>query len=97
MVKNVLKGMLIGIANIIPGVSGSMMLLILGYYNPILDTIKAFFNSLLELNFNGLFATMLILVPFGIGVLVGMVVIAKVIEVVFKKFSLMRLLQHLRQ
>lgn len=71
---------------VIPGVSGSMMLLLLGYYNPILDTIKAFFVAVLNLDFPALFGTILILAPFGVGVLVGMVAIAKVIEIVFERF-----------
>ena len=71
---------------VIPGVSGSMMLLLLGYYNPILDTIKAFFVAVLDFDFPTLFGTVLLLAPFGIGVLVGMVVIAKMIEMVFERF-----------
>ena len=71
---------------VIPGVSGSMMLLLLGYYNPVLDTIKAFFMAVLDFDLVTLLETVLILAPFGIGVLVGMVVIAKVIEIVFERF-----------
>ena len=81
-----LVGVLASATMVIPGVSGSMMLLLLGYYNPILDTIKAFFVAVLGFDFPSLFSTMLILVPFGIGVLVGMVVIAKVIEIVFERY-----------
>lgn len=72
---------------VIPGVSGSMMLLLLGYYNPVLDTIKAFFMAVLDFDLVTLLETVLILAPFGMGVLVGMVVIAKVIEIVFERFS----------
>lgn len=71
---------------VIPGVSGSMILLLLGYYNPVLDTIKAFFMAVLDFDLMTLLETVLILAPFGIGVLVGMVVIAKVIEIVFERF-----------
>lgn len=38
------------------------------------------------MNFPVLLRTILILVPFGIGVLVGMVAIAKMIEIVFERF-----------
>ena len=86
MLKSIFKGMLIGIANIIPGVSGSMMLLLLGYYNPIIKTIKEFFLAVLRVDFPVLLRTILILVPFGIGVLIGMVAIAKMIEIVFERF-----------
>lgn len=73
---------------VVPGVSGSMMLLLLGYYNPILDTIKEFVVALVHFDIHAMLGTLFILVPFGIGILVGIVVIAKIIEVVFNKFPL---------
>lgn len=86
MILLFLVGVAASATMVIPGVSGSMMLLLLGYYNPILDTIKAFFAAVLNLNFPALFGTVLIVAPFGAGVLVGMVVIAKIIEIVFERF-----------
>lgn len=70
---------------VIPGISGSMMLLLLGYYNPILDTIKEFFMAIVAFDLQTLIGTLFVLVPFGVGVLVGIIVIAKIIEVVFQK------------
>ena len=40
MVKNVLKGMLIGIANIIPGVSGGTMAVSMGIYDRLIHCIS---------------------------------------------------------
>lgn len=73
---------------VVPGVSGSMMLLVLGYYTPILTTIKKFIVSLLRLDFNALPSTLFILVPFGIGVVAGIFIIAKIVEVIFEKFPM---------
>ena len=87
MLKLFLVGVLASATMVIPGVSGSMLLLVLGYYNPIIATIKAFFLAALELDFQTLLFSMLILVPFGIGVLTGTVAIAKIIEKVFERFS----------
>lgn len=87
-IKLFLVGVLASATMVIPGVSGSMMLLLIGYYNPILDTIKAFFTAVVGLRVEEVFTAMLLLVPFGVGVLVGMVAIAKVIEVIFAKFPL---------
>ena len=42
--------------------------------------------AVLDFDLVTLLETVLILAPFGIGVLVGMVVIAKVIEIVFERF-----------
>lgn len=88
MGKLFLIGVLASATMVIPGVSGSMMLLILGYYNPILDTIQEFFTALLRLDFSALSGTILILMPFGVGVLFGVAAIAKVIELVFAKYPL---------
>ena len=73
---------------VVPGVSGSMMLLLLGYYNPILNTIKNFFVALTDLDGKALGDALFVLVPFGVGVLVGIIVLAKIVEIVFQKFPL---------
>lgn len=73
---------------VVPGVSGSMMLLLLGYYDLILDSMREFFVALARLHMDTMLGTLWILVPFGIGVLVGIVVIARLIEVVFNRFPM---------
>lgn len=71
---------------VIPGVSGSMVLMMLGYYETIIQTINAFIKSLTTFNMSGILSSIQILVPFGIGVLLGIFVIAKVIEILLKKY-----------
>lgn len=73
---------------VIPGVSGSMVLLILGYYNPIISTISAFLSALKARDTAMLGRTFLILLVFGIGVIAGIVGFAKLIEWIFKKFPM---------
>lgn len=73
---------------VIPGVSGSMMLLLMGYYNPILTVISDFLHALVEFDTNGIITGIGILLPFGIGVVVGIFAIAKVVEYIFNKFPL---------
>ena len=41
----VLKGMIIGVANIIPGVSGGTLMITLGLYEQVIDTISHFFKN----------------------------------------------------
>lgn len=65
---------------IIPGVSGSMILMSLGYYAPILSSITAFVRAALALDIPAALTECAILVPFGIGVLVGVFAIAKLIS-----------------
>ena len=73
---------------VIPGVSGSMMLLLMGYYHPILETITNFIKAALAFDMNGILAGMGVLIPFGIGVVVGIFAIANLIEIIFVKFPL---------
>lgn len=89
---NVLKLFLVGViaaaTMVIPGVSGSMVLLLLGYYNSIISTISDFMRALFALDIEGLFAAVGILLPFGIGVIVGIFAVAKLIEIIFEKCPL---------
>ena len=71
-----------------PGVSGSMIMMILGYYNTIIDTINDFINALKAFDIAEMLDTFVVLVPFGIGVVVGIVAVAKLIEFMLKKFPL---------
>ena len=45
MIKNIISGACIGIANIIPGVSGGTVALLLGVYEKLTEAIGQFFNS----------------------------------------------------
>lgn len=83
-----LIGVIAAATMVIPGVSGSMMLLLLGYYNVILESIKEFAVAVIHWNISVIGENLFILVPFGIGVIAGAVVISKIIEMVFRKFPL---------
>ncbi len=89
---NVCKLFLVGVVAsatmVIPGVSGSMMLLLMGYYNPIISSINNFFRALKAFDIQVILRECSVLIPFGIGVLVGIIVIAKLIEIIFEKFPL---------
>lgn len=73
---------------VIPGVSGSMILLLIGYYHPILETITDFISAVFALDMDGILQGMGVLAPFGIGVVVGIFAIAKLVEIIFEKFPL---------
>ena len=89
---NVIKlfgvGVIASATMVIPGVSGSMMLLLMGYYNPILTNINDFIRSLVAFDIQCILTGCGVLVPFGIGVVVGIFAIAKLIEIIFAKFPL---------
>lgn len=73
---------------VIPGVSGSMMLLLIGYYHPILETITNFISAVFAFDMDGILQGIGILAPFGVGVVLGIFAIAKIIEIIFEKFPL---------
>lgn len=73
---------------VIPGVSGSMMLLLMGYYHPILESITDFISAVFAFDMEGIMRGVGVLAPFGIGVVVGIFAIAKLVEIIFDKFPL---------
>jgi putative membrane protein len=88
VVKLFLVGVIASATMVIPGVSGSMVLLVIGYYNPIVATIKEFAEALAAFNMSEILRCCGILVPMGIGVVIGIFAIAKIIEIIFQKFPL---------
>ena len=81
-------GVIASATMVIPGVSGSMMLLLMGYYNPIVASIKNFVKALVAFDVNGILQGCGVLVPMGLGIVVGIFAIAKLIEVIFEKFPI---------
>ena len=67
-------GLIASATMVIPGVSGSMVLMVLGYYNTILDLFGLILHNVS------------LLLPFGVGVALGIFGIAKVIEYLFAHF-----------
>ncbi len=89
MVTLFFVGALAAATMVIPGVSGSMMLMSLGYYTPIIDHINAFVVAFVTFDFGTVWYCMGILVPFGIGVLLGIFLIAKLVEYLLKQHERM--------
>lgn len=89
---NVLKllgvGVIASATMVIPGVSGSMVLMLIGFYQPVLDAIKNFVTALTAFDINGILTGCGILIPFGVGVVIGIFAIAKLVELIFEKFPL---------
>lgn len=76
-----LMGFIASSCMVIPGVSGSFILMIFGYYEKIINTVSNLTN------FKELTNNLLILVPFGIGVVIGIVFIARLITLLIKKYE----------
>jgi putative membrane protein len=65
---------------IIPGVSGSMILMLLGYYHPVVAAVKNAAAALISLDIHASLSGLAVLLPFGVGILVGLFAVAKLIE-----------------
>ena len=86
---NVLKGMGIGTANVIPGVSGATIALIAGVFEPLIDAIKSFDVTALRLLSAGRFRSLFqhvnlpLLLPLAIGLFAAIVSLARLLEYLF--------------
>lgn len=74
-------GIIAAATMVIPGVSGSLVLMLLGYYLPIIGVIKDLTK------FNNIIPNLLIAGIFGLGILVGIVLISKLIEYLLNKYE----------
>ncbi|MFI3171868.1 MAG: DUF368 domain-containing protein [Eubacteriales bacterium] len=78
-IKHIIYGAIIGIANIIPGVSGGTMAVILNVYDKLIKSVsnwrKDFVNS------------MKFLIPIGLGAGIGILLFSKIIEYCLANFS----------
>lgn len=75
-----LVGMIASATMVVPGISGSFTLMLIGYYEPILNVV----NNLTSMD--NVLDNLLIMLPFLVGIAVGIVVIAKLIEFYLKKY-----------
>lgn len=77
-VKNIFKGMVIGISNIIPGVSGGTMAVVLGIYDKLLSAINGFFKDWKK--------SIAFLIQVGIGAALGIVLFSNLMEVLLDRY-----------
>ena len=87
IVMLVFVGIIAAASMVIPGISGSMIMMILGYYTVIIGTISGFIDALKAMDMAAIMSACGVLIPFGIGVLVGVVAVAKLIEFVLSKYE----------
>lgn len=77
----VLKGIAYGITHIVPGIGGGLILLIMGIYEQFVDSIGNLFIERHKWREHLSF-----LVPLGVGTVIGMVALAKIITLVMERW-----------
>lgn len=85
MIKALFGGIIASAAMIIPGVSGSFMLVLLGLYNIVIGYVALLKDFLLTWDFALLVNIIKFLAPLGVGIIIGAILIAKVIEFLMNK------------
>ena len=65
---------------IIPGVSGSLVLMLLGYYKVVTGALKNLASALVHFDFPAMGQPLLLLLPYLLGVVIGIFGVAKLIE-----------------
>lgn len=81
-------GLIAAATMVIPGISGSLVLMILGYYYNIINTLTNFFDAIRAFDFAAMMDGLILLVPLGLGVLAGGFLISKIIEYLFANMPL---------
>ena len=79
-------GILTSSTMVVPGVSGSLVLMIIGYYYSLLHSITGFIDALKGLDIERVIHFTIIILPFGLGFLLGIVLISKVIDYFFTHY-----------
>ena len=71
----------------VPGLSGSLILLILGFYRPLVDNVKDWASEMLKHgDFTHTGALFGVLGCFAVGCLIGVVVVSKIMNILLKKW-----------
>lgn len=93
-ISNFLKGIGIGSANVIPGVSGGTIALITGIFERLINALKSFNLTAIKLFFKGdikgffKYTDFGFLVSVGCGVLVAVISIARLFEFLFREYPI---------
>jgi len=75
------SGFLDALATIVPGVCGTALLMILGYYDSVISAL----GSLLD--FSNIVNNLFVLIPFLIGMILGVIIVSKLINYLFTNYK----------
>ncbi|SIS57067.1 DUF368 domain-containing protein [Salimicrobium flavidum] len=77
--KNIYRGMMMGASDVVPGVSGGTIAVVLGIYDRLIEAINGFFSKEWKRHLK-------FLLPLGIGVVTSILLLANVIEWLFDHY-----------
>ena len=79
-------GIICSSAMVIPGVSGSLVLMAFGYYAFLMETIKTFLKNIFNFSMANYFNMVFVIVSFAIGCIIGLVFVSKLIIKLTEKY-----------
>lgn len=77
--RNIYRGMLMGASDVVPGVSGGTIAVVLGIYDRLIEAINGFFTKEWKKHLK-------FLLPLGIGVVTSILLLARLIEWLFEHY-----------
>lgn len=89
MLELFVAGIIASAAMIIPGISGSLIMMILGFYNILISNISTLVSAVLTGDMAGILHGVGIFLPFGLGVIVGIFAVAKLIEWLLQNYPIL--------
>ena len=78
-------GVLAAVALTVPGLSGSLILLVIGFYRPLVDHAKLWGGEIIHGSFINTPKLLLMVLTFGIGCLIGVILVSKIMTYLLKK------------
>ena len=79
-------GVLAAVALTVPGLSGSLILLVIGFYRPLVDSVKGWGSMCVHGDWSMVGPLLGVIGCFGLGCLIGVVLVSKVMTLLLKKF-----------
>ena len=79
-------GVLAAVALTVPGLSGSLIMLVIGFYRPLVDSIKTWGTNCLKGDWSMVGPLFGVLLSFGFGCLIGIVLVSKVMSYLLAKY-----------
>ncbi len=80
-------GAIAAVALTVPGLSGSLILLIIGFYRPLVDHAKGWSGDIIHGDFSHIGQLLGMLATFAVGCVIGVVLVSKIMSVLLRKYK----------
>ncbi len=85
----IIVGIMLALSLIVPGLSGTMLLMALGFYKPLVNMFKTVLDLIVDININGVLGYVPYLLVLGVSGLLALILLAKLIDYLIKNYQRM--------